>query len=251
MIGDCAAKGSSMAARDVSLRANGQALYDVLDALRERHPALVIENCFNGGGYLDYGMLERTDVAWLTDSAGWYGARPFDLQAAFAGATRALPPSYLTVWLTEAHVHDRHALEQWGLSTMGGAWGLSLRLTELSEADHAEVGQLIRAYKRLRLYTSEGELEYVREPADDGWFALEYARIDGAALLVVRNGGSGGQSLTLSDLDARATYRISCDGSACGALGLPATASGASLMRNGIVVPLAPQQGAVLYFEKM
>ena len=250
MIGDCALSGASDGAHDASLRANAQALYDVLDELRARHPALVIENCFNGGGYLDYGMYERTDVAWLTDSAGWAGARPHALQSAFTGATRALPPSYLTLWLTEAHVRDAQPLEYWGLSTMGGAWGLSLRLTDLSAADRSDVARLIESYKHLRGYVAGGRLEYVREPAEQGWFALEYARPDGAALLAVRNGGSGDEALSLSDLDVNATYRISCEGLSCSALSLPATASGARLMDGGLTLNLAPQQGAVLYFEK-
>ena len=135
---------------------------------------------------------------------------------------------------------------------MGGAWGLSLRLTELSPEDRREVRRLVRFYKHLRSYVEEGELEYVREPAADGWYALEYARPAGAgaALLAVRNGGSGVESLTLAGLDATATYRIRCEGWACASLDLPRTMRGQRLMRAGLPLDLAPQQGVLLYFEK-
>ena len=249
MIGECASQGDS---RGASLRENAQSLYHVLDRLRARHPALVIENCFNGGGYLDYGMYERTDVAWLTDSAGWYGYRPYELQAALAGATRAMPASYLTLWLTEAHVRDAAPLEYWGMSTLGGAWGLSMRLTELSAEDRREVRRLVRFYKHLRDYVTGGELAYVREPVADGWHALEYARPggNGAALLAVRNGGSGAESLKLTGLEADAMYRIRCEGWACAALDLPRAMRGQRLMRAGLSLDLKPQQGVLLYFEK-
>jgi alpha-galactosidase len=43
------------------------ALYRMLDALRERHPALEIESCSGGGGRVDLGVLDRTDRLWPSD----------------------------------------------------------------------------------------------------------------------------------------------------------------------------------------
>jgi alpha-galactosidase len=43
------------------------ALYELLDELRRRHPALEIETCSGGGGRIDLGILDRTDRVWASD----------------------------------------------------------------------------------------------------------------------------------------------------------------------------------------
>jgi len=44
-----------------------EALYRMLDALRERHPGLEIESCSGGGGRVDLGVLDHTDRVWPSD----------------------------------------------------------------------------------------------------------------------------------------------------------------------------------------
>ena len=43
-------------------------LYAVLDALRQRFPSLLIENCSGGGHRLDAGLLRLTDTGWMDDT---------------------------------------------------------------------------------------------------------------------------------------------------------------------------------------
>jgi alpha-galactosidase len=42
-------------------------LYEVLDFLRAEFPHLIIENCASGGNRMDYALMRRTDIAWLSD----------------------------------------------------------------------------------------------------------------------------------------------------------------------------------------
>lgn len=42
--------------------------YDLLDRLRAAFPLVEIESCASGGGRIDFGMLERTQRVWLSDS---------------------------------------------------------------------------------------------------------------------------------------------------------------------------------------
>ncbi|MFW8596080.1 alpha-galactosidase [Cribrihabitans neustonicus] len=42
--------------------------YDLLDRLREAFPKVEIESCASGGGRIDFGILERTQRVWLSDS---------------------------------------------------------------------------------------------------------------------------------------------------------------------------------------
>ena len=44
------------------------ALYRLLDRLRDAHPGVEIESCASGGGRVDFGMLERCDRIWASDS---------------------------------------------------------------------------------------------------------------------------------------------------------------------------------------
>ena len=45
-----------------------RAVYRLIDRLRADFPNVEIESCASGGGRLDYGMLERADRVWLSDS---------------------------------------------------------------------------------------------------------------------------------------------------------------------------------------
>lgn len=42
--------------------------YEVMDRLRAQFPNVEIESCASGGGRMDYGILERTQRVWLSDS---------------------------------------------------------------------------------------------------------------------------------------------------------------------------------------
>lgn len=45
-----------------------RALLAILDRLRSVHPEVEIESCASGGGRIDYGILERCQRVWLSDS---------------------------------------------------------------------------------------------------------------------------------------------------------------------------------------
>ncbi len=45
-------------------------VYEIIDRLRAKHPALDIEACSGGGGRLDLGILERVNVVWASDNQG-------------------------------------------------------------------------------------------------------------------------------------------------------------------------------------
>jgi|GEM_PF-2801491 len=258
MIGSCAPAGASAAAVAESIRQNTLAFYDIIRTLRERFPALVIENCYDGGGYLDFALYGLTDYAWLTDAAGNPGFTPAMLQAAFSGASRAMPASYLTMWLAHPDLRTPGALDYRALSTMGGAWGLSLRLTELSAEQRAEIARLVQRYKRLRPYIAGGQLYHLSEPGDSGWFAVAYVLPGGddAAVLVIRNDDEAAapqtRRLSLPGLDPAATYDAAWDGREGGAASLPVQLQGRVLAApdGGLPVTLGGQEGAIIYLHR-
>ncbi len=258
MIGSCAPAGASAATVAESIRKNTLAFYDIIRTLRERFPALVIENCYDGGGYLDFALYGLTDYAWLTDAAGNPGFAPSMLQAAFSGASRAMPASYLTMWLAHPDLRTPGALEYRALSTMGGAWGLSLRLTELSATQQAEIAALVRRYKQLRPYIARGRLYHLSEPSDSGWFAVAYVLPGGedAAVLVIRNDDEAAapqlRRLSLPGLDPAATYDVTWDGGSGKAASLTRPLQGEALVSpdGGLPVTLGGQEGAIVYLHR-
>ena len=71
--------------------AHTRALYDILAAVRERYPGMLIENCSGGGNRLDFGMARLTDVAWMDDRSG-----PGVARAAQPGGPRNRLPADLS-----------------------------------------------------------------------------------------------------------------------------------------------------------
>lgn len=74
-----------------------QALYRLIDRLREAHPDVEIESCASGGGRIDFEILKRTDRFWTSDSndpiermhiqKGFSYFLPLELMGAHVGPT--------------------------------------------------------------------------------------------------------------------------------------------------------------------
>jgi len=78
--------------------AQTEGLYQLLDRLRAEFPDLEIESCSSGGGRIDFGILERTQRVWLSDSND-----ALERQRIQHDATLFLPAS-----VTGSHVGPRH-----------------------------------------------------------------------------------------------------------------------------------------------
>jgi alpha-galactosidase len=238
-----------------SLYANTRALYEILAHLRRTYPGLVIENCFNGPGYLDYGVMRYTDTAWLTDEAGNRYVQMADLQRRFAAALCGFPPFYLTQWLAIPLTDSPYITAYNAASTMCGAWGLSLQLTQLSMEQAATLRTLIAAYKRLRPLIRRGTIEFLRQPdRANGWSALEYRAADGqrGALVVVRHAAGSGApdepkeaiTIPLDSLVPAQVYTVQTeDGTFLGRF------TGAQLQNGALQLALPGRGHAVLFYE--
>jgi len=247
-----------------SLYANNAALYRILGKLGTDHPDLMIENSFNGGGYLDYGTRRYSDVAWLTDDSGnnWV-AMPW-VQQAFYGASYAFRPDYLNQWLAvvpgaAAAIGRTTSLDDLSYqahSTMGGVWGISLRLTEMDERQLSLLRGLIDQYKAVRPLISQADFYHLTapSPSDDpyggGWMAVEYYLPESGqgAILCVRNGENSPSTITIrfQGLDPQARYRIMNWGDETSAQEW----AGQNLLSNGLPLSTAPRQGFWLKLEK-
>ncbi len=144
-------------------------LYEVIDYLRQEFPNLIIENCASGGHRMDYGLLRRTDIAWLSDETD----PSYRVRYHVTGASYPFPSEYLNSWLVESyfeHISDAEkdplVLRAWLRSRMMGAFGISTKLIGWSPALRSQVATEIKRYKSFRAVIANGK-HYQLLPQND------------------------------------------------------------------------------------
>jgi alpha-galactosidase len=131
-----------------------QGLYAVLDEFRARHPDVVLESCSSGGLRLDLGLAQHVHCHFLSDP-DW---TEHHLQVLW-GASLMLPPAAILHWAWSQWRGD-HPSQQRDLSSLSAAafdrslraamlhrWGVSLRLTELSDHLSDRLARHVRAFR--------------------------------------------------------------------------------------------------------
>jgi alpha-galactosidase len=217
----------------------------MLSELRTRYPDLQIENVSGGGNRLDVGMLRYTDVAWMDDRT----APSAHVRHNIEGLSAVFPPAYLLSFVTDHDgepLHDAPDLSLYFRSRMVGALGLCFRTADFREGESASIAHEIAIYKTMRETLSSASGALLTEQAQAA---------DGPAWDVLQEAGPGNHQLLLSafqtdqsvhtinikptGLDESTLYLVrSVD---TGVLG---TATGASLMTNGVDVLQSPNTAA-------
>ncbi len=140
--------------------AHVQGLYAVLDYLRAEFPDLIVENCASGGNRMDYALMRRTDIAWLSDET----EPSYRVRYHLAGASYPFPPEYLNTWLIDSvsepltETADPATLRTWLRSRMMGAFGISADLSAWSQELHALAALEIEQYKSTRRMMANSQL---------------------------------------------------------------------------------------------
>lgn len=131
-------------------------VYKLIDRLRASFPEVEIETCASGGGRIDFGMLERTQRVWLSDSND-----AIERSRIQAAAARFLPAS-----VTGSHVGPRHCHTSGrNLSIQFRSWvaaqrhmGFEMDPRELT-SEEAEVLQRITTWwKHERAFLMEADI---------------------------------------------------------------------------------------------
>ena len=144
-------------------------LYEVLDYLRQEFPDLIIENCASGGNRMDYALLRRTHIAWLSDETD----PSYRVRYHMFSASYPFPPEYLNSWLVEswfehlADTRDNSALlRSWLQSRMMGAFGISVSTLGWTPQMRAVVATEISQYKSYRNIISTGHHHHLLPQAN-------------------------------------------------------------------------------------
>ena len=227
-------------------------LYQILAALRERYPDLLIENVSGGGNRLDLGMLRYTDAAWMDDRT----APSIHVRHNLEGLSAIFPPAYLLSFVTDHDtepLHDSPDLPLYFRSRMAGALGLCFRTGDLSEGDQASITREIAIYKAMRdtLSAAAAALLTAQAQPDAGpaWDVLQETDSDsGQSLLCAYQADEGTSTFTVkpTGLNPDTSYVVqSVD---TGTIG---TATGADLMAQGIQLVMSPNTAAHILLLRM
>lgn len=206
-------------------------VYAVIDALRRKHPDVMIEACSGGGGRVDLGMMARSDQFWVSDNTD-----PLDRRHIQHGFSQLYPARTMACWVTDVptFINQRTAvpLRYRFHVAMAGALGIGGDLTAWPDAAVEEARALIAAYKQVRHIVQFGRQHRLGEPSRSA-AAVQYVTADRAESVVFVYAEAQQFDLhvvpiRLRDLDPGASYRLD-DGT---------TLSGAALMGHGIAPAL-------------
>jgi alpha-galactosidase len=222
-------------------------LYQVLAALKERFPWLLIENCSGGGNRLDLGLMRYTDAGWMDDRTSPSAHVRHNLQ----GLTTFLPPAYLLSYLLHdaaEPMHDAADLALYARSRMPGVFGLSFPPESLDERDIERVRAETDRWKALRGVQQTASAVMVSPqvlgPQSGPWDGtlLVSPGMDQAVLYAFQNDGEvTGVNMHMRGLDRAFEYVVSSDRE--GELGVM---SGAELIDDGLDLFAAESTGAHL-----
>ncbi len=213
-------------------------VYAVKAHLRERFPHLVIEGCASGGNRIDFGILQQVHTYWLSD----FTHRSANVRFHLTGAWFALPPQYLNTWV----VHEETSLTAFR-SRMGGAFGLSPRLSEWDAETLERAKRAIAEYKRLRPFVLKRRFLLTPQSCSltdwTVWQFYDPERGRGALLAFREQAPNARITVRLKGLVTEANYELTCADT-----GEQLRFSGETLMRDGLTLTVPEIGGSTLWW---
>jgi alpha-galactosidase len=168
------------------LLAANRAQLDWLDAVLDRHPGLVIENCSSGGMRTDYALLSRMQLQSTSDQQGYLRYPPIA-----AAAPAAIAPEQAAVWAYPQPEFSAGEIAFTMVNAMLGRIQLSGHLNRMSGEQRELVAEAVRAYKesvRPAIARSVPFWPLGLPRWDDSWVALGLRAPGGSHLAVWRRG---------------------------------------------------------------
>lgn len=225
--------------------------YRLLEALRDRYPALVVENVSGGARRLDPELLVRTDASWVDDITHPSSRvrHHQELLSAF------VPPSALLSYVMEGAGEPLPSaidLPRMARSRMLGVVGLAADLHLLRPQDEDGLREAFDQYKTLRGLRGTGYATLLTPAVSigggtPGWDVVQHTN-PGSGIVTVfgyRNaGGARTIRVALRGLQASRSYRYwSFE---AGTLGV---ASGAQLMSTGLDLDASQVTAPIVILE--
>ncbi|GIL35205.1 alpha-galactosidase [Phycicoccus sp. DTK01] len=252
-----------------AVAAQTRATYRLLDALRERFPALEIESCSSGGARVDLGVLARTDRVWTSDCND-----ALERVAIQRWTGLLVPPERMGTHVGPPRAHTTHRdldLSLRMLVALGGHAGLEWDISTCSPQELDALRAWSGLYRELRPLLHTGDVMRSDHPDPSlvvgGVVAADRSAAALTVVRVVSGRGVTPGAVPLPGLDPARRYRVRVRPEA----GLPESqqvrgprwfeqaqgddgilVAGAVLDDHGLPVPaLAPGQGYLLHLTSV
>jgi len=183
--------GGGLAAGAALLAAN-RAQLDWLDAVLDRYPGLVIENCSSGGMRTDYALLSRTQLQSTSDQREFLRYPPIA-----AAAPAAIAPEQAAVWAYPQPEFSAGEIAFTMVNALLGRVHLSGHLNRMSGPQRELVAEAVRVYKeslRPAIARSVPFWPLGLPRWDDSWVALGLRAPGASHLALWRRGQDHGES---------------------------------------------------------
>ena len=234
-------------------QAQTQGSYALIDRLRAAFPDIEIESCASGGGRIDFGILQRTQRVWLSDSNDALERLEMQHNAAL----------FLPAAITGSHVGPRlsHTSGR-DLDIRFRAWvaaqrhmGFEMDPRELTDEETRVLSEVTAWWKANRDWMMAADILRL-DAADPAIMAEQQMAQDASRFVVFAGQTETSRQITprplrLTGLDPNATYRIALANRLAlthlsrGAPLLknqPLEVSGTYLMHSGVVLPWSMPQ---------
>lgn len=147
-------------------------LYEILEALNERFPNVLIEGCSGGGGRFDPGMLYYMPQTWASDSTD-----PIDRIHIQYGTSIIYPPNSMGAHVPKSSggINKRPLnLDIRGHVAMSGSYGFELDLTTISEEEKQGAIEQVKEYKKIRHLLQFGTFHRLENPFEGNYASWEF-----------------------------------------------------------------------------
>jgi alpha-galactosidase len=188
-----------------------EGFYQVIDWIREHHPATVLEGCASGGRRVDLETASRFHTFWISDQT----VDPDIVRFHLEGMNYFLPGNYGYVCYTlPLPIQKQFQATDFGFqSFFGGALGTGGRIDEWPASTKDQARRHISVYKSIRKFLVKDYYLLTPQPRDVyAWEAWQFhdPEADEGFVQVFRvESAEESKHLALKALDPRASYQFS------------------------------------------
>jgi alpha-galactosidase len=223
-------------------------VYDFLDRIHKRYPAILVEGCSGGGGRFDFGMLYYTPQIWCSDNTDaverleiQYGTS-FGYPVSTVGAHVSAVPNHQTGRVTDIHTR--------AVVAMAGTFGYELDVNALTTEEKEEIREQIHNFKEYRTWMTEGKYyrlnDLMSHPEFCAWQMVSMEKDKTLISVVMKEVRCNGQTnyIRLKGLDKTKLYQC---------LDMNQIFTGAMLMYAGFPLPVVQKeyQAFQFYFKEV
>lgn len=223
-----------------------QAVFDIVDTLKEKHPDVQFEACASGGGRTDLGSLSHFDMVWPSDNTD-----PVDRLDIQKGYSLIYPIKCMRAWVTDTNDKNRPVSLDYRFNvSMQGSLSIGANLLKYNKKELETCKKYIKLYKEIRHTVQFGKFYRIMNYKEDKIYLNGYVSRDKAQAVYFActnaNSFFGDRYVTLrfKGLDENAVYSVKSEHRKF-------KKSGAYLMHAGINVRYyKPLESEIFVLEK-